>query len=286
MSEINLGRVQGGSVFFALYSSPVSAARVTFSKSLISPENIVPLVGDCVLFTNGDLRKITAVLSSQITCGNIVANLKGAKGDAILRAYSGRCNTSSAAYEKEIIIDESDNVEIYRGAIIRVQFSNSTEGSSLASIRFKVGSNSALVKDKYGNTLTCDSPLYIPNNGIVVAIFDGTYWNIVSGLSGRVYEQIFASQPSSSLQSDTIDVGKSYNYPRTITVYGEETQEYGSIELYYLADSYAKASGEDGFWGKSTLCVSVKLSAGEGERLYLRRQNMNTTYLRVVVEGY
>lgn len=76
MSTVNLGRVQGGGIFYSTASSGTSIA-----KSTITPTSIVPLVGDCVMFPNGDLRKITAVSGENITCGSVAANFKGDKGD-------------------------------------------------------------------------------------------------------------------------------------------------------------------------------------------------------------
>ena len=76
MSEINLGRVQGGGIFYSTASSGTSIA-----KSTLTPTGLVPLVGDCVVFANGDLRKITAVSSTNVTCGSVSANFKGDKGD-------------------------------------------------------------------------------------------------------------------------------------------------------------------------------------------------------------
>ena len=76
MSEVNLGRVQGGGIFYSTASSGTSIA-----KSTLTPTGLVPLVGDCVIFPNGDLRKITAVSSSGVTCGDVAASFKGEKGD-------------------------------------------------------------------------------------------------------------------------------------------------------------------------------------------------------------
>ena len=76
MSEVNLGRVQGGGIFYSTASSGTSIA-----KSTLTPTGLVPLVGDCVVFPNGDLRKITAVSGTNVTCGSVVANFKGDKGD-------------------------------------------------------------------------------------------------------------------------------------------------------------------------------------------------------------
>ena len=76
MSEVNLGRVQGGGIFYSTASSGTSIA-----KSTLTPTGLVPLVGDCVVFPNGDLRKITAVSGTNVTCGSVAANFKGDKGD-------------------------------------------------------------------------------------------------------------------------------------------------------------------------------------------------------------
>lgn len=76
MSEVNLGRVQGGGIF---YSTASSATSIT--KSTLTPTGLAPLVGDSVMFPNGDLRKITAVSGDNITCGSVAANFKGDKGD-------------------------------------------------------------------------------------------------------------------------------------------------------------------------------------------------------------
>lgn len=76
MSEVNLGRVQGGGIF---YSTASSATSIT--KSTLTPTGLAPLVGDSVVFPNGDLRKITAVSGTNVTCGSVSANFKGDKGD-------------------------------------------------------------------------------------------------------------------------------------------------------------------------------------------------------------
>ena len=83
MSTVNLGRVQGGGIFYSTASSGTSIA-----KSTLSPTGLVPLVGDCVMFPNGDLRKITAVGNTNITCGSIVASFKGNIGAAGLGALT------------------------------------------------------------------------------------------------------------------------------------------------------------------------------------------------------
>ena len=84
MSTVNLGRVQGGGIFYSTASSGTSIA-----KSTITPTSIVPLVGDCVMFPNGDLRKITAVGDTNVTCGSVAANFKGDTGEGIEALLNG-----------------------------------------------------------------------------------------------------------------------------------------------------------------------------------------------------
>lgn len=76
MATTNLGRVQGAGFFYTTASSGTSVA-----SSTISPTSIAPLVGDCIIFPNGDVRKVTAVTTSTITCGSVVASIKGDKGE-------------------------------------------------------------------------------------------------------------------------------------------------------------------------------------------------------------
>lgn len=76
MASTNLGRVQGAGMFTTTAASGTSVASGT-----ISPTNISPLVGDSVIFPNGDVRSVTAVSGGTITCGGVVTNIKGEKGD-------------------------------------------------------------------------------------------------------------------------------------------------------------------------------------------------------------
>lgn len=75
MASTNLGRVQGAGVF-----TTTAASGTSISSSTISPTNISPLVGDSVIFPNGDVRNVTAVSGGTITCGDVVTNIKGESG--------------------------------------------------------------------------------------------------------------------------------------------------------------------------------------------------------------
>nr|DAG81699.1 MAG TPA: hypothetical protein [Caudoviricetes sp.] len=93
MSTTNLGRVQGAGFFYTTASSGTSIALST-----ITPTSIKPLVGDCVIFPNGDLRKVTAVSTSAVTCGDVVASFKGAKGE----------NGGQEIYQLEVHVNNQD----------------------------------------------------------------------------------------------------------------------------------------------------------------------------------
>ena len=71
----NLGRVRGASSY---YSSATSATSI--AQSSLTPA-IAPLAGDTVLFPNGDVRVVASISNGTVTCGSVVTNLKGAKGD-------------------------------------------------------------------------------------------------------------------------------------------------------------------------------------------------------------
>lgn len=74
MATTNLGRVQGAGFFYTTASSGTSVALST-----ITPTSIKPLVGDCIIFPNGDVRKITAVSASAATCGAVSTSLVNLK---------------------------------------------------------------------------------------------------------------------------------------------------------------------------------------------------------------
>lgn len=76
MATQNLGRVQGVSFY---YSSATSGTSVALSS--ITPTSLKPLAGDRILFSNGDVREVTAVSASTATCGAVLTSLKGLKGD-------------------------------------------------------------------------------------------------------------------------------------------------------------------------------------------------------------
>src|SRR5699024_2132765 len=55
----------------------------------ISPTNISPLVGDAIMFPNGDIRLVTAKSETTITCGEVVTNITGPQGDGTVVQING-----------------------------------------------------------------------------------------------------------------------------------------------------------------------------------------------------
>ena len=67
---------QGKSVFYS-----TAASGTTISAQSLMTDTISPLVGDIVIFPNGDIRAITAIDFDVFTCGAVLASIKGPKGD-------------------------------------------------------------------------------------------------------------------------------------------------------------------------------------------------------------
>lgn len=84
MADYNLGRVQGAGFF---NSSATSGTSIALSS--ISPTGIKPLIGDHVMFNNGDIRRVSAVSSTTVTCGSVLANFKGVSVSSIDASGTG-----------------------------------------------------------------------------------------------------------------------------------------------------------------------------------------------------
>lgn len=114
MATTNLGRVQGAGFFYTTASSGTSVALST-----ITPNTIKPLVGDCVIFPNGDLRKVTAVSASTVTCGNVVAGFAGMQkyaypwNNAVFNLLISTSALISIAEPTLIIQDHETNYRYY-----------------------------------------------------------------------------------------------------------------------------------------------------------------------------
>lgn len=163
MADYNLGRVQGAGFF-----NSSAASGTSIALSTISPTGIKPLVGDHVMFNNGDIRRVSAVSSTTVTCGSVLANLKGPQGNPgdkgnpgdpgpSYTLYSGKTPTSASAmrsflskvkgpfyirvgvggiyYNPQITVDSDDeyyNILLWEGQ--RIEFGNPVEGMSYVSV--------------------------------------------------------------------------------------------------------------------------------------------------------
>ena len=76
MAATNLGRVQGAGFF---YSSANSATTVALNT--IMPNNVSPLVGDTVVFSNGDIRQVQAIDSTNVSLGAATGSFQGPQGE-------------------------------------------------------------------------------------------------------------------------------------------------------------------------------------------------------------
>lgn len=94
MSSTNLGRVQGAGFFYSTASVASSDTSASILLSTITPTNITPLIGDCIMFSNGDARKVTNINLSAttpyVTCGNVVASFAGSGAAGSEPATTGK----------------------------------------------------------------------------------------------------------------------------------------------------------------------------------------------------
>lgn len=75
MAKTDIGRVQGGGIFLSTANSSNSV-----NISTVSPADITPLVGDSIIFLNGDIRRVESVNDQVLTCGEVIASFKGLDG--------------------------------------------------------------------------------------------------------------------------------------------------------------------------------------------------------------
>lgn len=174
MASTNLGRVQGAGVF-----TTTAASGTSISSSTISPTNISPLVGDSVIFPNGDVRNVTAVSGGTITCGNVVTNIKGGGvGPSFHTIYHNENNTSASGINMDWGIDNPVAADItakYSSIIIRGRWADETglfASDSVFEIPFTPNQDKIIIRAPY-------SKILIPNWGYLYYL-SGAYTNNIS----------------------------------------------------------------------------------------------------------
>lgn len=105
MSSVNLGRVQGGGFF---KSSAASGTNIQLST--ITPTTIKPLVGDHIIFSNGDIRPVSSVSGTTVTCGDVVANFKGEAGANIVKTAAEWASENPVLAVGEIGYDSTNKI--------------------------------------------------------------------------------------------------------------------------------------------------------------------------------
>ncbi len=74
----------GSTIFYSTYES----AEIIPIETL-TPTGVKPLVGDLILFSNGDIRSVETPFTQFVSCSNILTNIKGADGTAGSRTLYG-----------------------------------------------------------------------------------------------------------------------------------------------------------------------------------------------------
>ena len=139
MAQVNLGRVQGGGFF---YSSATSGTSIV--KSTLSPSGLVPLVGDSVVFPNGDVRKVTSVSGDTVTCGSVLTSFKGPQGAT---GAAGANGTSSSIVKTGAEWESQDPV-----------LGSGVFGYDSTNDILKVGDGSSAWSERYPLTMSLPAP--------------------------------------------------------------------------------------------------------------------------------
>ena len=88
MAQIYLGRVRGTGMYTTAQES-TSEKNITIQKALVSPTAFPPVVGDAIIFANGDVREVISTDDLFVFCGEAKANFKGEKGDQPTHYWQG-----------------------------------------------------------------------------------------------------------------------------------------------------------------------------------------------------
>lgn len=89
MAQIYFGRVCGSTAYTTCEQS-TAGKMITVQKNLVSPNNFEPVVGDVVIFANGDVRQVTFMDDLFVKCGGVMANLQTKQDDLPVHILKGR----------------------------------------------------------------------------------------------------------------------------------------------------------------------------------------------------
>lgn len=220
MATTNLGRVQGAGFFYTTASSGTSVALST-----ITPKNIKPLAGDCVIFPNGDVRKVTSVSSTTVTCGSVVASFKGEQGPQGPKGPAGELGDWSA--EKmtvKPIFNKGDGTYLYHLKQIDNFYGSNTD--AIGTIEIKDGKG----------TSTCVTNVYYLPSGNISAYKAGIRYDtiVVDDSSGNGYIQTIYSYYMPLKFNQSTGVVSGYDTPK-LAEQNSFGEAYSTIKVLKIA---------------------------------------------------
>lgn len=220
MSEVNLGRVQGGSIFFSTASSGTSIA-----KSTLTPTGLIPLIGDCVVFPNGDLRIITSVSDMNVTCGSVAASIKGKNGINGRSVYFVNADimtdTSEGQIAKANVVDFDENGYV-EGSIFIGQNGYFADGGAINGDNITVTGIGKSFNGIKGLSLNINGTTKTFNGSADVAL-GSLYAPTTAGSSGQIPVSQGAGAPvmkTLPLQYFGRDTSSATSFTKTVTIDG------------------------------------------------------------------
>lgn len=116
IQKLNLGRVQGVSIF---YSQTDYNQNILLNQIL--PNDIKPVAGDYILFSNGNIHQITQVSADSLSCGAKLFSLKGEKGFGLASVEQTQSSAQSGG--TNIV-----RFFLHDGSAVDVQIKNGIDG--------------------------------------------------------------------------------------------------------------------------------------------------------------
>ena len=105
--KLNLGRVQGVSIFYSL-----ADYNQNLLLNQILPNDITPLAGDYILFSNGNVHQITQVSANSVTCGDKLFSLKGEKGFGLANVEQTQSTQSGGTNLVKFFLHDGSSVDV------------------------------------------------------------------------------------------------------------------------------------------------------------------------------
>lgn len=236
-------------------------------------------------FGNASTNRLSSNFSQVPSSGNIINEIdarinEAMEGGSPASLYYGTCSTAAGIANKVV---ECSGFVLQTGAKILVYMENACNNLIASYLNVNNTGNKLIRTSEYNNGANNahSSGRSWRGGDFCLFVYNGSVWIwVINNPTGCVGGKISYGNVTSGNSIDEDSDNAIF-----VTVWGEETSQYGTISLRIGSSSssiVATTHGEDGYWGKNTLCVSAIAPQGLG--VYVTASNMGTlSYSRTVL---